>query len=223
MFLLNRYRQKRSEQMMRKRGISFSTDSPLWQDDQVKLRTPEEVAKRALILYALQGVIWFEQPEKVSHWVQTEGLWSAITPAEMPLFTLPVSDIDPAEKAWGQKAYQSHAFTWRVEALWALLWIMGKVDKLPWPQERCDGGEIRGCVPELGESLAPFVQSASFRPVSEIMDEADLTFRLYTSLMESYTREQELPDNLEPGVVAERLVAFDWVLQYSNREWDHIL
>lgn len=77
---------------------------------------------------------------------------------------------------------------------------------------------------EVGESLEPFVQTASFRPVSEIMmNEADLTFRLCASLMESCSGEQELPYNLEPGAVAERWVAFDWALRYSKREWDDIL
>jgi Domain of unknown function (DUF4272) len=95
----------------------------------------------------------------VVEWAREEGLWDSLSPQEQNVFSVPISDLSPAEKSWNQRAMQSNLLTWRIEGLLALLWSLNLVEELDLPIERCDGGFIREVLPGLGESLEPFIAS----------------------------------------------------------------
>lgn len=103
-----------------------------------------------------------------------------------------------------------------MEALWTLLWTLGKIDTLGWPSGQSDAGKVGSVVPQLGDSIESFIEGAELRPLSEIMDQGDLMFRLIHAL-------QETEGGLD-GV--EGLAAYEWylALQWTchGREWVEI-
>lgn len=46
------------------------------------MRTPKEVAERAVVLHLMLGVIFYHKPEEIVQWAIEEQLWEAITPDE---------------------------------------------------------------------------------------------------------------------------------------------
>lgn len=211
-------RKQRSEDKLRSIGLYPNSNIPALEDEtMIQLRSPEEVAIRAFLLHALMGVIFYEKPAEVVKWVQKEGLWESLTPKEKEIFLIPISSLDEGEKAWRQKALQSNLLTWRIEGLWVLLWSLGKIDLLDWPKERCDGGLLRGCVPELGESVQSYIKNAQFRDISTLLDEVDLTYRLHRSFYEEGS--QPFHQSFDQMVVYERIHAFAWITNWLD-EWD---
>lgn len=212
-------RKQRSEGKLHSIGLDPNPNIPALEDEtMIQLRSPEEIAIRAFLLHALMGVIFYEKPAEVVRWVQTEGLWESLTPKEKKIFLIPISNLDEGQKAWQQKALQSNLLTWRIEGLWALLWSLGKIDLLDWPKEKCDGGLLRGCVPELGESVQSYIKNARLRNISDLLDEIDLTYRIHRSFAEE-GGVQPILESFDQMIVYERIHAFAWIVNWLD-EWD---
>ncbi|TCS93356.1 DUF4272 domain-containing protein [Hazenella coriacea] len=212
-------RKKRSEEKLRSIGLHPNQNIPALEDEtMIQLRSPQEVASRALLLHALMGVIFYEKPEEVVRWVQNEGLWESLTPKEKEIFLVPISNLDDGEKVWRQKSLQSNLLTWRIEGLWVLLWSLGKIDLLDLPKVKCDGGLLRGCVPELGQSVQSFIKDAQFRNISILLDEVDFTYRIHRSFHEEGDQQSFL-QSFDQMIVYERIHALAWLVNWLD-EWD---
>ncbi|SFJ45257.1 DUF4272 domain-containing protein [Thermoflavimicrobium dichotomicum] len=213
-------RKQRSEENLQRVGLEVNPAFPVLPGEaDIQTRSAEEVAKRALALYNLLGVIFYESPEEVVQWTINEGLWDSLSPREKEIFSIPISDQDPAEKAWALRSLKSNILTWRIEALWVLLWCLGKVDRLELPQEKLDGSGIREVMPELGEPVQAFIEQARLRPLSEVLDQIDLHYRIYWTMSEAEEQEKELPVYFDSYILYERLHAFSWLAGFEE-EWD---
>jgi hypothetical protein len=111
-------------------------------------------------------------------------------------------------------------FSWRYESLWVLLWALGYVESLDYPSSQCD-------VPRAEETLGKafseqFVKQAALRPLSEILDEADLIYRYHQAARDAWINGQPPPANLDLGVVYERHYALNWLIGYENQDWDDV-
>ncbi len=185
--------------------------------NEIHLHSAEEVAKRALSLHMLLGVIFYKEPEKVARWSINEGLWDFLSPQEQDIFRVPISKLDPAEKKWKQQALQSNLLTWRIEGLLTLLWSTGLVEQLELPIERCDGFYIGRALPVLGESVKPFLAQARLRPIEEIAHILEKHFQIYNHQVEAYKNEEEL--QFDMMITYERIHALNWVCGLIG-EWD---
>src|SRR5690606_20048441 len=183
----------------------------------IRLRSAGEVARRALALHMLLGVIFYEEPEKVVNWAIDEGMWDYLSPREQKIFRMPLSDLSPAEKKWEQRALQSNLLTWRIEGLQALLWSIGRVDELDMPIERCDGSDMSEALPALGESVRPFIASARLRPSEEMVHTLEEHFQLYNQQVEAYEKGEKHP--FDTMITYERIHALNWVCGLID-EWD---
>jgi hypothetical protein len=65
---------------------------------EVSVRPAKDVARRALALHLLQGVIFHPAPEEVVKWAHEEGLWEHLSQQEKEIFRFPVS---PRKKSGG--------------------------------------------------------------------------------------------------------------------------
>lgn len=211
-------RKQRSEAKLKANGVPVHPRLVYEESESAfRFQTAQDVAKRALALYNLLGVIFYEKPEEIVDWVKNEGLWSTLSPKEREIFEIPVSDLDEGEKVWKLRAMQSHRITWRTEALWALLWAMGEIEGLEWPTGQCDASWIGHIMPSLGDPTEPFIQNAQLRPVSEILDEADLVYRLMWAIQEEG---EKIPEDIETFTVYERFVALEWLTH--GLQWDEL-
>ncbi|MNW50491.1 hypothetical protein D3C74_279440 [compost metagenome] len=110
---------------------------------------------------------------------------------------------------------------WQYEAYWALLWVLGLLDSLDFPDGICDCDFAIQAVSSRS-SFDEFMGAASVRPAEEILDEADKIYRMHWACVNHRIQGKEAPAGLNESVVMERRRALFWVLGFRNEEWDHI-
>ncbi len=210
-------RKQQSERTLWEHGIPI--DPELKYVGNFQFKSPQEVARRALVFHSLLGVIFYHRPLDVVEWVREEGLWEELTPREKEIFQIPLME-DEGERVWKLRSMQSNRITWRMEALYALLWSLGKIDILGWPSGQSDADPVGSAVPQLGESTKSFIENAELRPLAEIADQADLMFRLTHALQKAKEENGEAPQGVEPFTVYEWHLALQWICH--GWEWAEI-
>lgn len=204
--------------------------SPLFGEAQseVDFQTPQEVARRALILWAValrgEGI---PKDEAIGLIVQLD-LWPSVSPDEKRF----LEDDDPDEEL-------SRKMVWRHECVWVLMWALGYIDELDWPSGMCD-------VPRLVKLIEPFeadenfIKNAKLRDTSEILDARDLTMRIHWAIRDAHLNHggmisadldwsSEDYDGIHVqqspavGVVEQRHHTLNWLVKFLDEaNWDDI-
>lgn len=106
------------------------------------------------------------------------------------------------------------------EAYWVLLWALGYVNELSYPDTICD---VPFAVSTLAEKSAQeFLQDANLRSHAEILDQADLMYRYNWAVKNNWIAGLAPPANLDGSIVQERHHTLNWLVGYSDDDWDHI-
>ena len=215
-FLPDAYERKaRSlEELARMGVVSLPSLPPTVSEHEVLLRTPDEVARRALALLVV--ALRAESIDRGDPWP---------VPEMRKRFPEGFAALSGREKLFlVNDAPDRQAVidgTWRYEALALLLWALGLVDELTPPVGACDPrvlAEAATAVP--GDAL---VANARLRAVSVILDAADLHYRLHWAVRQAeQIDEREPPGGLTSGVVAERRYALNWLVRHQDAEWDRV-
>jgi predicted RNA methylase len=71
------------------------------------------------------------------------------------------------------------------------------------------------------ENTKKFIEKASLRAVSEILDASDMIYRIHWATRQSEIDKTEQPAGLIPSVVVERHLALNWLTYYENN-WDDV-
>ena len=108
---------------------------------------------------------------------------------------------------------------WKYEAYWVLLWALGIVDELKYPDEIADCDFAIEVVSRC-RSLQEFMQQVRLRDIEEILDEADLIYRYDWACVDARLKQQNAPANLNASVVLERHGALNWLIQ-ADADWDN--
>ena len=194
--------------------LTPSSLPPVAGEGEVDLRPAAEVMGRALALLLVAV-----RAESLS-----EGAPEALT-ADRLYQKLPsaFAHLTPQELQFvnTDAPIQAHvvAMEWRYEALNVLLWALGLVDELIWPDALCD---MAHCVSVLvGVDADALVANATLRPSTDIIDQLDLHLRLHWLL-----RDAELQGHTKPalrrGVLMERHHALNWLIGYEQASWDKV-
>jgi hypothetical protein len=204
-------RKQKTENLLKDLGIPFIDHLPtVEEEDEVKLRTPKEIAKRLLCLtYLCYAIEDEDSKNEVIDFLKNEDLWDNVSEDERLLFTKP--------KLTDQERVN---VSWRSEAIWLLLWTIHKVDELDLPIDEVNIADIVDRLPKLMSSTKDFIESATIRTTGEILDQSDLIYRLHWA-----TRQAELDNDTElelnPSIVVERHYAINWMTFYADN-WDDI-
>ncbi len=202
-----RDRQARSEERLRGGGLPAPEGvGALPGADQVVLREPAAVARRAQALWAVAsrgaGVERYDAIDLLFR----RGLWDAATPAEQEF----LRQEDPSEEAL-------LGYRRRAEALWALLWALGRVTELG-PPDRPGG--LDACTRILrATSAEEFVGGAALRPVGAILDEADVVHRQHAIVAAAALAKRPIPPGLNPAIVEQRHLALLWTIRHMKQPW----
>ena len=203
-------RKKRSEESLKISGIPINPHLPVIEsEDEITLRSPEDIAKRAIALLAVavrgEGL---EQQEAID--ILTERkVWESTTPKERAFLL----NKNPTEQ-------ERINFTWRYEGLWVLLWALGHIEELGMPTSICDVPHAVRIVLDIPAET--FIGQAKSRSKSEILDETDFIYRYHWAVVDARLKGNETPGNLDPGVVYERHYTLNWLIGYLDQEWDDI-
>ncbi|MCB1211197.1 MAG: DUF4272 domain-containing protein [Verrucomicrobiales bacterium] len=203
-------RKLRSTQRLKAEGVPVMDGLPYIEDStEAKMRTTEEIAHRAIavVLAALKGE-GLDQAE-LDLLVKKYGADDFFSPEEAKF----IKDPSPSQQ-------DRINFSWRYECVWVLLWSLGYVDTLAKPEGICD-------VPKLASifrdrDTAQLIKDAKLRPLSEILDQADLIYRYHWATTDARIKGQPAPANLEAGVIQERHYVLNWLIGYMDEAWDEV-
>lgn len=212
--------QRRAENnaKLQARGIHFLPNLPyLNEQNEVKTRTAPEIATRAVAslfttLAALEQENGNYDNERafIQSKINDFGVQAALTPAERVVIS---------GEANAQERINA---VWKYEAYWTLVWALGFVDELDFPDHIVDGSTAIGIVAQFA-NLGEMVAAAKLRDVSEILDEADLIYRYHWACVDARVNGKPKPNGLEESVVAERRVGLWWLLDIDGEDdWDNV-
>ena len=173
------------------------------------LRTQDQVVDRALAL-CFMGL-------------KSEGLTQARLAAIDKSYHIS-SKLSPSERVYATTPQpteqQQLDANWRYDSLHVMLWALGYVDTLSYPDTRCDVAHDAAIIHDLSE--AQFRQRAKLRSKKELLDQADLILRLGWACDEARLAKKPAPGNLSSDIVLERHHSLNWLIQYMNQDWDDV-
>lgn len=204
-------RKKKSIEQVKAMGLPFIEHLPVVEDEhQIKPRTAEEVASRciAVVLCATKGETRGEDQPFVDKLVKRFAAERYFSPGEAKF----IRDPSPTQQ-------DLIDFCWRYECVHVFLWALGYINKIKPPSTACDVEHevdlIRAAGPEA------FVSEAKLRPLAEILDMADLYYRLDWAAVELRINGKK-SDKIDDEIIQERHRALNWLIRYMNQEWDDV-
>lgn len=206
-------RKYESEDVAINNKIKVNSHLPYIEDDnEVELRSAKAIAERVCVL-AVTNFVAFDSlsGKEAIEYLKRYDLWQYVTPNELDFLENPTTEKKNQE-------------TWKCECIWTLMWALGKVEDLGFPDELCQLQEI----PEdeypvqAGKDPNDFINSITeSRSVKEILDANDLYYRLDWACVDARLNNQEMTA-VNPGVVYERHYALNWLINYMNEDWDDV-
>jgi len=203
-------RRLRSEAILRAEGVPLLASLPVIETAAEALkRSKEEVALRAQCLSLVAAKGEGLDQEIVERVLKSHELRPHLSPKELAF----VLDKSPSQHDLVQ-------FIWRHEAAWTLLWALGFVARLGKPDQICDVAFAAETV--AGRTRSQFVEDSKLRPISDILDEADLIYRYHWAVVDARLKGQPMPAGLNPDVTLERHHALNWLIGYLEQAWDDV-
>ncbi|MEQ8790639.1 MAG: DUF4272 domain-containing protein [Pirellulaceae bacterium] len=215
------------EQLKRRHVPAYSGPLMVDDDEEVRLQNAQEVARRTLVLWAVELRAEGMPQKEALELIDQLDLWDSVSAEEKRFLEDDAPDPDECQ-----------ALVWRLESIWVLLWALGYIDELDWPGGMCD-------VPKLVKILKPlesdpqFITGAKLRSKADILDAQDLIMRIHWAVREAYLRGGGIvPDDLDwshdsdwipvsmsaaIGVVEQRHYTLNWLVNFLDPEdWDHV-
>jgi len=205
-------RRAQSEAYCKAHGIPvYSNPNAMFLDDdsQVKLRSQDEVADRALALCFIGLKSEGLEQSKLDLFSNKYNLKGKLSPAELAY----VNAKHPTEQ-------QKIDANWRYEDLHVILWALGYIDQLAYPDQMCNVAQDVKIISDLTED--EFKAKAKLRSKKELLDQADLILRLDWACVDARTKNQPAPGKMDKGVVYERHYALNWLIKLANQNWDDV-
>ncbi|CAH0157492.1 MULTISPECIES: DUF4272 domain-containing protein [unclassified Pedobacter] len=205
-------RRKRSEAVCRFHAVPIYTNpNAMFLDpaDQVAVRTSDEIVDRAIALCYLELKSEKADKKMLAEVEKKYKVMEKLTAAEKE-FAL---NENPSSQ-------QLTDANWRAEGYHVMLWALGYIDTLVYPDKRCDvGSDVKHL---FSRSKKEFREQAKLRSKAEILDQADLILRLDWACVNSRVNNEPVPGNLDKSVVYERHYALNWIIRLMDQDWDGV-
>lgn len=205
-------RRKSSEAYCQQHNVPFyKNPTALFVDpeEQVVIRTKDKVVDRALALCYIGLKSEGLSDDLLAQIDKTYHIRIKLTPKERAY----VLSSEPTEQ-------QKIDANWKYEGLHVLLWSLGFIDTLSYPDQTCIVADDVKIIHDLTEQ--EFLQKAKLRSKKEILDQADLILRLHWACQEARINNKPAPGNLNSEVIQERHYALNWLIQYMDAAWDDV-
>lgn len=201
-------RKSRSIEVLKNKGIPCIDGLPrISSISESHRRDVKEVALRAMALAVVAEKAMGLEMDAVTKVISRYQLEGAFTPEERKFINSKSVD----EKTRIQ-------FIWRYESYWVLLWALGYVEVLEYPDRVC---EVPLALSKMTEkSVEAFIKGAKLRSQSEILDQADLILRYHWASREALLQGKEPPAGLDNSVIMERHYTLNWLIE--KYDWDEV-
>lgn len=178
-------------------------------EDKVTIRTQGEVVNRALALCYIGLKSEGLEQKHLDKMDKDFNIRAKLTANEKAYATAK----QPTEQ-------QKIDANWRYESLHVMLWALGFIDTLSYPDQMCNVANDVKIIHDLTDQQ--FRQKAKLRSKKEILDQADLILRLDWACVSARVKNQPAPSNLDKGVVFERHHSLNWLINYMKQDWDNV-
>lgn len=202
-------RKNASEKWLNEHGIPVNSHLPCQPDSgQVKIRSVAEVVERAYALVAIAAK---------GEGVEQQNLNRGISEKRITGFTPAETQILQSESLTDQERANA---TWRYESLQTLLWALGMMPQLDYPDSICDVTAVVSTI--FKPSREEFESNVRLRTAAEILDETDKIYRMHWACVNARISGKPAPGNLQSGVVYERHYALNWLTCNMDLDWDDV-
>lgn len=221
---MSKSRKAQSEKILAKHKIAINPNLPrIENEDEAKIKSPEETVKRAVTAFITAQIAIdicnnngaLESVEFFTPIIERFGLTDELTDDEKIYF-----DKEKCDDISQDAAYQMQ---WRLEMCVPLFWACGFRKKLDYPCKMTDTVPqihlIGGC-----QNFGELMKHVKMRAPSEILDEADLIFRMDWACVEARLKnDPSLMGDLFQDVVVERHKGLNWLIgAYDADDWDNV-
>ncbi len=200
-------RKERSLAVLRREKVPFIAHLPVIADSaQATPPTLDQIVERLVALVTIaeraEGATLAEYEMALA----ARGASAAATPDEIAYAR---SDT-PIEQ-------DTIKFSQRFESAWVLAWALGLVETLKRPDDFC---QAEALCEWAAAGVNPLKRRARLRPLSAILDMADLHYRYHWAVNDAELYGARIPAQLIPAVVYERHYALNWLV--SGSAWDTV-
>ena len=177
-----------------------------------EIRSPTEVAYRALALFSVVGVALGADRAEIMDWLTQHDLWQKLAPSEAEFLDTP----NPSQQ-------QIINAGWLSERLIVIVWALGALDHLPPPDEQCNTAEFLTILPPFASiRVADFIASARLRRSSSLIENADEMLRLHWEARDAMIKGRNPSPSVDIGIIQERHYAINWLIGYDGLDWDDV-
>ena len=207
------FRKSASESKLRSFRIPINEHLPLVEsDDEISIRSSEEVLHRLVALWAVVGKAMLRDKSESFEYIGRHGLQSWLSERELRF----ILDSQPSERDYVQ-------FSWRLEALFMVAWCAGLIDASDIPTKESSVESILPFFPNINELPDRLRGRLRIREKAEILDRADLLYRLHWAVRNAQLTGEAGPTGVNGGVVQEWHHAVNWMIRYNGEDnWDHV-
>lgn len=206
-------RKTASERLLRSHGIAVNDDLPLIEaEDEVELRSPEEVLRRLVALWAVVDKAFLGNDSETADYIKAHGLQSWLSPVELEF----LCTVEPS-------ARDTIHFSWQLEALFFIAWAAGLLDSGELPTTESSVKSILPLFPSGSELPDRLRAAIRLRSKTEVLDRADLLYRLHWTVRDAHLNAAPEIEGINGGVVQEWHRAVNWMIRYeSEDDWDQV-
>ena len=217
-------RKERSEAYLQEHGVRINPHLP--DIDSKGIRPAEEILRRALAAFLASQIAADlaggndvqESARFFTGLLVRFGLENDLTPTEQRLFAY----YDP-EAPHTVSADEAADLSWRIEMCMPLFWACGLLKgEMPYPGQPSDiGGLVRMIA--AAENLEVLQILMQPRSDEEILDRADLIFRMDWACVDAMLKSEEPSGGLCHDVVVEQHKGLNWMIgAYDAENWDTV-
>ncbi len=204
-------RKSNSIALLRTRGVYTIDHLPVIEPAETcARRSAEEIRSRALAhaVYFLRGQFVFSN-ETLQDFQQVLHAGLAASADE---FT---DDEHAFVESASPSEHDVQQSSWSIESVVPLLWSIGLLDDLPWPEGICNLKIVLAAVKASRTAVG-----LKLRPLDEILDQADIHYRLLWACRNHRISGTPEPEGIEASVVIERH-RWPWLADPAGRVVGH--
>lgn len=206
-------RKARSIAVLKARGVRFIPHLPqLGDESEFAARSADEIFRRmrARTIYFFRSQFAMDNAPMAEFRkaMDTLNAWDDLSPVEQACVE--------AEQLTEQQMIES---SWAIESVQALAWALGLIGDLPWPDAPCDVKRVVAVI-----KATPDPGNLTVRPLSQLLDQADLYYRIHWACRQLVLLEgKPPPGDVHPSVAFERRMALEWLIAGPEAvDWDDV-
>ena len=210
-------RRNNSNKKIKHLGIACLETLPVIEDStQVSLKDIDTICKRAIAcLISTQLAIDISENNDYDssktfflNMLKQYGVQDNLIEKEKRIFNGKYSKQDVIDVVWSYEAY------------WSLVWTLGLVENIDYPNQICDCEKAIMLVSTC-KTYDDFKCKCKIRDIEEILDMLDLYYRYDWAVTEKRINPDTLIADLNPDVVVERRKGLEWLIA-NEEDWDEI-